>query len=244
MARLEKKISDTWIKAMKPRETASDILERFIAAGEKDKKVKRKRNMYQIREFSKEASVDINGSTAISPHYTLDARNLATLSTKDVSQNYIHFCNQIETALGAPNLPIRIEIDGYPKLKSPEKIKERLAKYLRREVFELKILREICPEIEKTQNRATKAAITILTWLHNKGKNRNQGEVAKELYEAIFDREQDKLFYVRRHPKERMLHCCNDDAILERVSHLTWVFVNGNPFNKQPGVIGAISRLV
>jgi hypothetical protein len=135
-------------------------------------------------------------------------------------------------------------MSGYPKIKTTEEIQERLAKYLRREVFELKILREICPEIEATQNRATVAAISVLTWLYNKGKSRDQGEIAKELYEAVFDREQDKLFYVRRHPKERVLHCCNDEAILERVSHLTWVFVNGSPFNKQPGVTGALSRLI
>jgi hypothetical protein len=86
MATFETRRADTWVKAMKPRETASDILERIISAGKKDKKAKRKRTMYKIREFSKEASMDINGGEAKSPIYSLETRSLSTLSIKDVGQ--------------------------------------------------------------------------------------------------------------------------------------------------------------
>jgi len=238
-----------WVKSMKPRETAQDVLDRMIDAYTKHKKKKSKlnsKNSYSIREFSFVDSMDINGIDVISPVFTLGLRNIATLvdetmSNKLKSASYTNYCNQIEITLGAPNLP-KMEVKDTLKLRTSDEIKNRLEKFLKREKFELKILRDICQDIKVTQNLETKSSIFVLKWLYNGGTSPSQEEIVNELRLAIIDRERDKLFYIRRHPQQAMLHRCNNDAIIARVLHLAWVFVKGNPFNKELGVNGAISR--
>ena len=249
MARLDRAIRGNWVRSMKPRDTASDILERIIKAYQKDKRAANKKAGYTMREFSQEQSVDTHGTEASSPMFTLDKNSLSLLDKKEVDErllraNYINYCNQIEQILGAPNLPPSIELTGNPEIRTPEQIKERLEKFRKREKFELKLLREIYPAIRVTQNRATKIAIAELTWLYNSGKSRDQGAIAIRPYEALFDREKDKLFYVRKLKQYPMLHKCGDEAILERISHLTWIFIKGSPFKKAKGVPSAISRLI
>ena len=147
-----------------------------------------------------------------------------------VDSTYWDYCQQIERQVGAPNITSKYKIISEINLRSVKEIKEKLDKFIKREKFELKSLREICADITFTQNRSTKAAITILKWLYNDGSGRSQKAVVKRLWESIYDEVKDKLFYIRRHPRERLLHTCTDDGIIETLNQMEWMFVDGNPF--------------
>lgn len=157
---------------------------------------------------------------------------------------YLNYCNSIEIKIGVPNFQSKWKIESDLNFKSSVEIKARLAKFERREKFELKSLREMCPDIKSSQNPSTRAALKILSWLYNNDNGRKQESIIKKLWETLYDREKDKLFYIRRHPGERMLHCCNDDAILETISHLEWMFIGGNPFAVARRSHGALARFI
>ena len=232
----------TFIFNLSNRETASNILDRVIGKINKDAKAEITRPAYFVREFSRDESLDINGSEHESPRFSVDTKLVNLIKTKEsLAQNVI--CRQIEYGIGAPYLAAFSISSSKLKLRANEEVSLALAKYKRREAFELKSLREMCEEINKTQNPSTKAAIDILLWLSNDGKGRSTNAIAEKLYWNLFAREKDKLFYIRRHPKQGMLHCCNDAAILERIHHLDWMFIENKPFQHIKRFKGAISTL-
>jgi hypothetical protein len=256
----QKKTKDVFVPFMMRGETASQVFDRVFSKYIEDVGAIKTKTKYTIREFAKEHSIDTRGEEALSPTFTISHKSLSSvaelmLKLKSVSVDPVlakknkrlvaaginKFCNQIEQTIGAPNLPdLQIKLDL--KIRQHDEIKERLSKFERREIFELKSLREIWPEIKCTQNRSTVEALKILRWLYNAGRCREQHAIIELLHKSIIDRERDKLFYVRKHPKSKMLHMCNDDTILERIKHLEWMFIDGSPFKKVEGVQGAISR--
>lgn len=162
-----------------------------------------------------------------------------------LARTFNTYYNTIEKTLGAPNLISKYEINEklMSSLRTVIEIKEQLDRFKKREKFELKLLREICPTIKSTQNYSTKSALKILSWLYNNGDGQKLDLIIEKLWESLYDREKDRLFYIRRHPKQRVLHFCSDDVILETVKHLEWMFISGNPFRNIRRINGALARL-
>ncbi len=204
-------------------ETAREILDRG------KKKLKREKEAgaaLLLKEFSKEGSFDVNGDIAKSPQLVITRQELKPGQTHNL-------CSRIETSIGAPFLTkneITHESCSLLKVRPISEISERLAKYKKKQMFELKSLREICVQINTVEEPASRYAVSILSYLYNLGHGRNKKNIVIKLQSLILQRERDKLFYMRRHPKQRMLHSCHDDTILEQIKHLEWVFIGKHPF--------------
>jgi hypothetical protein len=234
-----KKATGQWVLNLPPKATAMELLQEIISVAKSNKY--KEGEVYYIREFSKEQSIDITGSEVVSPYYSIVSNEL--LRIVDSAEDINDICNAIEIAVGAPNLPNKLEFTKELEIRSLDDIKNKLEKYKKKEKLEIKTLRDICPIIGETQNNSTKSALVVLNSLYSNPKYRNYTNVAGLLLGAIFDREKDKLFYVRRHPKEKILHKCSDDAILTRIEILEWMFIDGNPFAGIQEAHRAISRL-
>jgi len=231
-----------WTTSVKPFNTAREILDKIIAKNKRDRKLKVFGRAYKVREFSKVLSLDAHGNEVISPIFQTNDSYLENIaSTNDAV--YHDLCYQIELTVGVPHLA-KASVDASTYSIVPRAhIYERLEKYKKREKFELKSLREMCSSIDSSLNIATKSALNILRWLYNDNGGRPKQQILNELYKSLYLREKDKLFYIRRHPTQVMLHRCNNEAILERIKHLNWVFIDGNPFKKIKRETNASSTL-
>lgn len=233
-----------YVGNIKTLDTAGIIVDLLIKKNKKDIVDGYPGRKYQIREFSVTKSVDASGNEVMSPIFITQGNVLRQIQRGDSS--YSGMCSKIERTIGIPDIP---DISSFSekicssKMMSTVDIKKRLDRYLKKEKFEVKSLKEMCSTIDSSLNINTKAAIKTLKWLLDSGRGRTKKQIVKELYKYLYVREKDKLFYIRRHPSERMLHRCNDETILECIEHLAWTFVDGNPFKKIEGLSNAISTL-
>ena len=113
------KSSSVLIPHMISGESAGQIFSRILEAFERDSKTEKVRTKYIVREFSKESSIDMRGDTVESPLFVVTRRTIKDVlkSGSEIKEVVDRLCNQIELAIGAPNLP-RVELKSNLKIRT------------------------------------------------------------------------------------------------------------------------------
>ena len=230
----------TWTTNLKNHETAPQVLTRLLKRLSIDIKLGNANVSYTVREFSPDASIDVNGTNIPSSNYSITKPNLVKIadelskkddkpkevekkvekkvlkkklakrrirdSIEDLEKKhgpmppkslYKDACRLISNRVGAPNIDM-VEISKPDRLKlkirSAGDINIRLEKMKRRAQYELKSLREIHADMKSTTNLRTKASISLLQDLYNKGKLLSVDVVIDMLFIFIVKREKDRLY--------------------------------------------------
>lgn len=221
-------MSDKFVTCYSHPDTAYDILNRLIDARKHDKASAIKRSFYIAREFAEESSMDIEGRMVDTASTTLSYRDVDIVLEKDNHSPV--YVARIEREIGAPCLPAynqNLVKEG--KVLTIDEVKKRLDKMRRRASKEQKDLRELGVEVTIAPSPETEGAIDALEFLYNNGIGRKFYDICQTLFWKIVERERDRLFYIRRHPKQTSLHICHNEALLEEIKTLEWA-IGENPF--------------
>lgn len=222
-------MSERYVTAITGSETAVEILESLIEM-RKHEGTSTKKGSYQIREFPENQSLDTAGRPVECCSSILNGRDI-DLAVADEG-TFINLANKLEREIGVPNLPkYNAKNLSEGKMVSLADIKSRLDKMRRRAEKHKKDLRAIGAEVTDVPSPQVEGAIEALDWLYNNGDGRKYHDIAYYLYRKLVARERDRLFYIRRHPKQQSLHICHNEELNEEISTLIWA-LNGNPFVK------------